>query len=67
MLKTGNLKEENKMCKCLENVTKDLTASYELIGNKLYVESWVCQCGRFEDIIEINYCPICGEKIKEEK
>lgn len=55
-----------KRCNCIEKITKELTADYELVGNKLHIESWICQCGRFEDIIEINYCPICGEKINKE-
>ena len=55
------------MCNCIEEITKKLNADYELIGNKLCIESWMCQCGHFEDVIKINYCPICGEILKEEK
>lgn len=55
------------MCNCIEKLNEEINdaLSIELIdGNKLCLDYSACRCGAFEKIIEINYCPICGEKLK---
>lgn len=55
------------MCNCIEELNESInqSLSIELIDeNKLCLDYNACRCGAFEEIIEINYCPICGEKLK---
>ncbi|MGL4451413.1 MAG: hypothetical protein ACRCTZ_09505 [Sarcina sp.] len=55
-------------CKCIEQVNNKLTngaLDIALIDGFLDIEYKGCRCGEFEEFIEINYCPICGEKIEK--
>ena len=57
-------------CNCMKDVNNKLQTScldIELIDGCLNIEYMGCSCGAFEEIIEINYCPICGNKITDER
>lgn len=56
-------------CNCIKDMNKKLKTScldIALIDSCLNIEYMGCACGAFEEIIEINYCPICGKKITNE-
>ncbi len=59
------------MCECIKKLNetfKNTGLDVELMDkNKLYIDYFACACGSFSIVIEINYCPICGEKLKEIK
>lgn len=57
-------------CNCIKDMNKKLKTScldIALIDSCLNIEYSGCACGEFEEIIEINYCPICGKKIIDER
>ena len=58
------------MCDCIEKLNETLKATgldVELMDeNKLYIDYFACACGSFSTVVEINYCPMCGRKLREE-
>ena len=48
----------------LNDNIKDKSLSIELLNkDELHIDYSACRCGAFEEVIKINYCPICGKKL----
>ena len=52
------------MCKCIKELDRNLShLEIELVNNnELHLDFYGCRCGAFNEVIKINFCPICGEE-----
>lgn len=59
---------KNKKCIC-QGADQYLESglSIEIRNGNLEFDYTRCRCGSFEDKMEINFCPICGEKLDRRK